>query len=294
MARFNFLPSTYGAIPMTTEVEADPSTPDLNLANNALTVNIVNPRYNVSPSQLTFNNQIVNLPSSEQTITFSSADQNPLQLSFSVTGDFQVTSACDPGALRCYAYITFLPTAGGTRNGTLSVTEAVAGTVQPIALSGVGILAPHIELSDTDLVFVDGVTGGLGMPHTIGVTNDGSAPLFFVSITITGSFVQANQCPPSLMPNTSCTITIQFRAATAGVFTGSLMLANNASEMFDMISLTATGIPLMNLVRPDRPTAASTTSIAPAPLPNPISIATPSRPSRPLLGQQIRRKLPGL
>lgn len=296
VSRFNFVPSMYGMIPLSIQLQASSTTPDLNPANNTLTLLVANPRYAVSPGQLTFNMQTVNLPSATQTITFTALDQSPLQLSFSASGDFTVTGSCDPSALRCYAYVGFLPTAAGTRNGTLIVTEALAGTSQAIALSGNAVLAPDIKLSDTQLSFIAGVTRGLTGTRDVTITNDGSALLFLVSISVTGSFVQSNQCPPSLLPGESCHIAVSFVAASAGISTGTLTIAHSAASRITVIPLTATGIPLLTLSRPSRPSSGSVslsspvpTSQAPVPSGNTTTGVASARPARPAASSNLRQ-----
>lgn len=267
IARLNFVPSSYGMIPLTIQVHASAASPDLNNSNDRQSVVLPNPRYSASPSQLNFNNQTVNLLSASQRITFSSLDGRALQLSFSATGDFSATVTCDPGSLRCYADATFSPTSAGTRNGALIVTESTAGTTQTISLSGTGVLAPHVALSTRSLAFVDGVTGKWSAPNNIIVDNDGSAPLFLVSISTAGSFSQTNQCPPVLKPGESCAISVRFLSSQAGTSTGTLTITHNASNLTDVVSLTGLAVPPASLLRPIRPTSsAGGTALASRPI----------------------------
>lgn len=287
VSRFNFVPSTYGMIRAAVQVAPADATPDLNSSNNSQTILIANPRYSASPSQLTFNQQIVNLASTTQTITFTSLDQSPLPLSFSTTGDFQATHSCDPGALRCYAYVTFLPTAAGTRAGTLIVTESVGGTMQQIALSGPAILAPHVRLSATALSFANAPTGSPTDSQILTITNDGSAPLFLVKLTLTGNFVQSNHCSASIAPGGTCGIAVSYIGQTAGA-TGTLTLWHNAPDLNDIVTLTAVASPMMNPTRPSRPSPPATSTNQPT-----VSLSAPSspvifRPSRPLNLKRIQ------
>ena len=296
--RFNFVPSVYGMIPLTVQVRASASTPDVNLSNNTLSLAVTNPRYAISLAQLTFNQQTVGLASSPQTVTFTSLDQNPLQLSFSTDGDFSAASSCDPGALRCYAFVRFSPSAEGTRSGILTVTEAVAATTQPIPLSGTGVLAPDLKLSATQLSFIAGVTGTGTAPDLVTLTNDGSAPLFLVSISVVGSFVQSNQCPPSLLPGQSCQVEVSYVAASAGTFSGNLTIADNTSARATVIPLTGTGIPPVTLSRPSRPSSggsssSSQTSTNTASAPSVNGTARPARPPTISTRQALSRMVSG-
>jgi hypothetical protein len=286
VAHFNFVPSAYGMIALTANAQASDGAPDLNPANNSQTVSIANPRYAVGPAQLNFNLQTVGLASTAQTITFNSLDQKPLQLSFSTSGDFSASTSCDAGALRCYAAVTFLPTGAGSRYGSLVVTESLGETVQAIPLSGTGQLAPHLKLSDTELLFVTSVTGQLGPTRILSVTNDGSAQLFLNQIGIIGSFVQTNMCPPWLAPASSCQIAVSFMAGEMGPANGTLTIYSNAPELFDVVTLSGMGVPLLTPQRPSRPTPPASSPSAPsAPSAAPIASApiSPVRPVPPII-----------
>jgi hypothetical protein len=295
VARFNFVPSAYGMLPLTATVQASNTTSDLNPTNDSLTIDVPNPRYTASPAQLSFNLQTVGLAGSTQTIILTSLDQKPLQLALSTTGDFSASASCDADALRCYAVVTFLPTAAGSRNGSLVVTESLGNTVQAIPLSGAGRLAPHLKLSDTELLFVTSVTGQPGPPRIFTIANDGSAPLFLNQFSMAGSFVQTNLCPPSLGPGLSCLVAVSFMAGQMGPADGTLIIYSNAPELFDVISLSGMGVPLLSPDRPSRPTSAPPTASPTAPQsPSaaPISVATvaPRRPARPIVLTGVTRE----
>lgn len=254
--RFNFVPSTYGMVRVMARVQADGSTPDLNPANNRLEFDIANPRYAASAALLSFGSQAVNSASVSQRITFTSLDGQQLQLSASTDGEYVALLSCDPGALRCYADVRFQPAAEGARAGELTLTEALAHTRQCIALTGTGVPAPHAKLSDTAVALV---AGGLStVSRSITLTNDGSAPLFLVSIGVLGGFGKAIQCPTSLMPGESCSITIIFTPRSPGAATGSLTISDNTPNRVEVVSLTGIGIPLVNLIRPTRGNTAPT------------------------------------
>jgi hypothetical protein len=252
IARFNFIPNTPGMIPLTAKIEAATNTPDLNPANDAFTIRVANPRYSASPAELAFDDQPINFPSAPKRITFTSLDQQPLQLSLGTSGDFAATLTCDPGALRCYADVTLKPTAAGARSGALQVTEGVAGTVQSMPLTGTGILAPHARLSETELVLISGMSAS----HSVTLTNDGTAPLFVVSIAVSGEFGQTKQCPVSLMPGESCSILVSFQPVNSRTSTGQLTIADNSSARTELISLKGFAVPMVVPMRPNRGAAA--------------------------------------
>ena len=279
VVRFNFVPARHGTLTISAHVEASPSTPDLNPGNDAQTVIVTNPRYRVDPAQLAFPSQIVGIASSPQRVTFTALDGNSLLLSASATGDFRGDSWCDSGGLRCYADVVLFPTVAGTRTGTLMVNEATAGTAENIALSGTAILAPHVHFSTSLLNFGQQFRGGPVPPQTLTLTNDGSAPLFVVSISTSRYFSDSTDCPPTLAPGASCNVSVRFLPSVIGSCSGSLTLADNAASLLDVVALTGTGIPIAILSRPARP-------VTPIAAPGKNGAQTPSiqtitRPSRP-------------
>jgi hypothetical protein len=81
-----------------------------------------------------------------QTMTLTNNGGLPLALSgVFATGDFALVTGANPcGATlavgtSCAVNVAFTPTAGGTRTGSLTVTDNAAGSPQTLALSGVGI-----------------------------------------------------------------------------------------------------------------------------------------------------------
>ena len=96
----------------------------------------------VLPSSLSFGGQMVGTTSSAQMVTLSNPSQSSLAITtIAVSGDFSETNNCG-GALaagaNCTITVTFKPTAGGTRTGTLSATDSAPGSPQTVGLSGSG------------------------------------------------------------------------------------------------------------------------------------------------------------
>ena len=98
----------------------------------------------VSPSSFSFAATMVSMTSSAQAVTISNTGTATLNLSSIVTsGDFAQTNNCGasvaPGG-QCTVSVTFTPTAGGTRSGTLTISDdSLSGSPQTVTLSGVGL-----------------------------------------------------------------------------------------------------------------------------------------------------------
>jgi hypothetical protein len=103
------------------------------------------PVVNVSPSSLTFSDRLVQTSSSPQNVVLSNSGTGSLTMSVAITGansaDFSQTNNC-PTSLavgaQCRISLSFSPTAAGTRNAVLSVSDSAPGSPQTVALSGTG------------------------------------------------------------------------------------------------------------------------------------------------------------
>src|SRR5436305_437627 len=96
----------------------------------------------LSVSSLNFSNQGVGAISPLQTITLSSTGSAPLAIgSIVASGDFAETNTCGlslPLSASCTISVTFQPTMGGVRNGSIVIADNAPGTPHSISLSGTG------------------------------------------------------------------------------------------------------------------------------------------------------------
>ncbi len=111
------------------------------------------PSATVSVPSLTFGNQAINTSSTSQTVTFTNTGTVPITMnSVGATGDFanQLVSTCGSSVAvgnYCAASVVFSPTALGTRTGTLSFNDNIAGSPQTVGLSGTGIAGTATKLA---------------------------------------------------------------------------------------------------------------------------------------------------
>ena len=73
------------------------------------------------------------------------------------------------------------------------------------------------------------------------LTNSGAGVLTINHINVTGPFSQTNNCPSSLNPNASCTISVKFHPTTKDVFHGTVSVTDNAPGSPQKVPLTGTG-----------------------------------------------------
>ena len=147
-----------------------------------------------SPSA--FAGQTVGTTSGAQSLTLSNSGTAALDLtSIDISGDFAQTNNCGTSVAagaNCTIQVTFTPTAGGTRSGTLTVTDNASGSPQSVALTGTG--------EDFSL----GVASGGSGTATI---NAGATATYSLSVTPQGGYSQAVSFSCSGAPNlATCSI----------------------------------------------------------------------------------------
>ena len=161
------------------------------------------PVVSLSSSSLTLSAQIVGNSSSAQTVTLTNTGNAPLTISsITASGDFSQTNTCGTtvsAGANCTISVTFKPVAGGTRTGTLSISDNAADSPQSVALSGTG--------QDFTLVASSGsstsatVAPGQSATYTLSVAGEGGFNQS-VGFTCTGAPSEAT-CSVSPSPVTA-------------------------------------------------------------------------------------------
>ena len=100
------------------------------------------PAVTLSPSGLEFDGQRTGTTSAAQTVTLTNSGNAPLTISsISASGDFAQTNTCGNSVAvgaNCIINVTFTPSAGGTRNGALTISDDAPDSPQVATLAGVG------------------------------------------------------------------------------------------------------------------------------------------------------------
>jgi len=148
--------------------------PDISVAGVAL-----------SPESLTFSSTQVGVTSAVQTVTLTNQDSSDLDIwNIQTTGDYAQTNDCpDTLASRasCSFNITFTPTASGTRNGTLTISDSAMGSPQSVSLTGTGVDF-SLAASPTSATINAGATA----TYTVTVASVGGSFTNPVNLTCTG------------------------------------------------------------------------------------------------------------
>jgi Abnormal spindle-like microcephaly-assoc'd, ASPM-SPD-2-Hydin/Beta-propeller repeat len=207
------------------------------------------PTASLSPPNVNFGAQAVGVPSSPIPVTLTNTGTDNLLITSIIDANgFSQTNNCPvaPTPLgpdqSCTINVTFTPSAPGTANDTLTITDNAAGSPQTVPLTGLG-LSPAALLSPSPLTFSSQLAGA-SATLTVKLTNGGNAPLIITSIAFTGpnasEFGQTNNCPSSLAPDNSCTINVTFTPTAAGSATASLSVTDNAPGSPQTVPITGT------------------------------------------------------
>jgi len=175
----------------------------------------------LSPSGLAFDPEVVSATSAAQQVTLTNGGGSALTISSVMTsGDFTQTNTCGTSisaAASCTISITFAPTQGGSRTGTLTVSDSALGSPHTVALSGTG--------QD----FSIGVAAGSSALATV---TAGQSASYKLGITPVGGFNQAVTLTCSGAPS----------EATCSLSVGSVTLnGSTASSVSVMVTTTAPG-----------------------------------------------------
>lgn len=200
------------------------------------------------PTSLTFAGQTVGSTSPPQNVTLTNNGSGNLTISsMTFTGadptDFAQTNTCGtmviPGA-SCTISVTFTPLASGTRTATLNVNDNATGSPQTVSLTGTG-QAPAVTLSTTSLTFPTTLINTKSSYEEVILTNTGNGTLYLNSITVTGEFLEQNDCGSSVPADGSCGISVQFAPVGIGTLTGSVSISDDATGSPQTVSLTGAG-----------------------------------------------------
>jgi streptogramin lyase len=172
------------------------------------------PILSLSATALTFGTIITGMSSAPQMITATNLGSAPLSLStIAASGDFTQTSGVCAASVAprasCQIFVTFGPSATGTRTGTLSVTNNTSAGTQTVGLTGAGA-APVTFAGASFQVTVQAGTKPIASSslqlYAAGTTGNGSAATALLpvalstlatgTVTIPGGYV----CPAANSP----------------------------------------------------------------------------------------------
>ena len=201
---------------------------------------------------INFGDQIIGTSSNPQTVFISNVGNgfvfvNGVGVAGPNAADFQSSGICGglvPGA-SCAVSVSFNPTTIGPKTAQLAIGSNAqnAATANTIGLSGSGVPLPRplAALSATAVGFGNTIFGGAAAPQTVTLTNNGSLPLLIQSATTSAEYTHAHNCPTSLNPQASCTISLRFMPFGLGPRAGEFVLNSNTADSPNRVLLGGNG-----------------------------------------------------
>jgi Abnormal spindle-like microcephaly-assoc'd, ASPM-SPD-2-Hydin/Beta-propeller repeat len=186
-------------------------------------------------------------------------------LSVNAEGDVYVTgqSTSSSGGVQDYATIKYDPNGDpalwvarydGTGNGN-TVPVGLAGSGGEVVVTGTSVGSSGVNgwatvsyvqdaahLSPTSLTFGSQAVGTTSAAQGIAVINESEEVLDITGISVSGDFLQTNDCPSELQPEGGCVIQISFRPTATGTRTGTLTVSDDWAGSPRTATLTGTGV----------------------------------------------------
>ena len=205
------------------------------------------PSAQLAPASVDFGSQVVGTTSVSQPITLTNLGSTTLTISaITTSGDFSKTDNCGSalaGNASCTINVAFTPTASGTRNGSLTVTDSAGNSPQTASLTGTGS-GPAASLQPSSLSFGGQPINTTSSPKSVTLSNTGTASLSISGITTSSKFAVTsgtNACDSNLAAGSNCLIYVTFTPTATGTQSGTLSITDNASGSPQSVPLSGTG-----------------------------------------------------
>ena len=138
------------------------------------------------------------------------------------------------------------PFTAATNTVLAKAYATISGTANGIKKSRKLTVTPAAVVTPTRLKFGTQAVGTTSAAMTATLKNDGAVPFSVNSIGLTGTYAywyaQTNNCPASLGPGSSCTISVRFSPTLALTKSAKLEIATSATSTPLRVSLSGTGI----------------------------------------------------
>ena len=202
-------------------------------------------------NNLDFGSIHVGTTSTSQSVSLSNSGNAAVTIEgIDTTAQFAQTNDC-PTSLAagasCTVMVRVSPSSTGDIGGTLTASGSgpQGPTSSATALNAVGLdaLVTQIDVSPTSLSFSDTPVGSESNGQNITITNQGTTTLSEISLSLSGDFTETNDCPTTLGPNSSCTVTVTAVPTTSGELSGSFEInaTDGTNNLTEVVSLAAVG-----------------------------------------------------
>jgi len=211
----------------------------------------------LAPASLAFGSQSVGTTSVAKTVTLTNNLSTTLSFSFAASGNYSAVGSgslpCGTslaGKASCTMSVTFSPTANGSIQGAVTVTNSTVVRQQEVTLSGTGTggtTAP-LSFSPASLTFAAQAFNSTSTGQTVTVTNSSNSSVTLSSIGGSGNFaaVGSGSVPckanTTLAANAACTMSVTFTPTYLGVIKGAITVNDNASVKQQVLNVSGTGV----------------------------------------------------
>jgi len=208
------------------------------------------PGVTISPDNLSFATQLVGTTSPSQPVTLTNSQVTTVNISnigFTGpnSGDFGQTNNCGaslPAGANCTINVTFTPSATGTRQAALNVTDNANNSPQVVNVSGIGVLTA-VTLSPSQLTFAAQAVGTVSAPQPISVHNSSALTVNIGGISVSGNYLETDNCSGNtLQPSQTCVVSVVFAPALLGSIPGALTVSDNAGGSPQVLGLSGSGV----------------------------------------------------
>jgi hypothetical protein len=199
----------------------------------------------LSASTLSFGTVTVGHTSTAKTVTLTNNESSTLSFSFSASGNYATNSsgttcgASLASKAKCNIAVTFTPSANGSINGAVTITDSAGFSPQLVGLSGTGsggATAP-LTFTPTTLTFNTQAVGTTSAAKSLTVKNSGSSSLTLTAIATSGDFAATGTgsvpCVANLVlaVSATCTLNVTFSPAlgSSGTINGAVVITDNAT-----------------------------------------------------------------
>ena len=199
----------------------------------------------ISPATLAFGTETVGHTTAAKTVTLTNNESTALTFSFTASGNYAISSSgttCGASLgpiAKCNIAVTFTPTANGSVNGAVTITDAAGFSPQLVALSGTGSGGATAPLTFTPatLTFAAQAVGTTSPAKSVTVKNASASSLTLTTIATSGDFSAigsgAKPCTPNLTlaAAATCTLSVTFSPAlgSGGAINGAVIITDNAA-----------------------------------------------------------------
>jgi hypothetical protein len=212
----------------------------------------------ITPATLAFGTETVGHTSAIKTVTLTNNQSTTLNFSFLASPDYTTVgsgttclASLAPGA-KCNIAVTFTPTANGSINGAVTISDASGYSPQLVSLSGTGSGGATAPLTFTPatLSFNSQSVGTTSPAKSVTVKNASAASLTVQSLLTTGDFsatgTGAKPCKANvvLAAGSSCTMSVTFSPAqgSSGAINGGVAVTDTATVSPQILDAKGTAV----------------------------------------------------